>query len=172
MRPIAATTWGRLGQTPVIKVRGRSWTNISAAGALAVAPGRRRRMRQYFRLYEHTINGPTCGEYLRGLLRRIRGPVDIVWDRLKAHTSPDVRRVIEQHPRVRVHQLPSYAPELNPVEQMWCNAKAARLRGVAALDVIDLHLNAEITLEDIGRDQRLLRSFVRNTPLRIPGISS
>lgn len=172
MRPLAATTWGRVGQTPVIKVRGRSWKNISAAGALAISPGPRRHIRQFFRLYEHTIKGPVCAAYVRALLRRVRGPVDLVWDRLKAHKSAEVRRVLERHPRVRVHLLPAYAPELNPVEPMWSNAKGVRLRGVAADDEIDLSLDAELTLEDIGEDQHLLRSFVRATPLRIPGISS
>lgn len=170
MRPIAATTWGKIGQTPVIRVRGR-WKNVSAVGMLAISPGPRRRIRQLFRLYEHAINKATCAEYVRWLLRRVRGSVEMVWDRLPAHKSAEVRRVLERHPRARVHLLPSYAPELNPVEQMWCNAKAARLRGVAADDEIDVALDAQITLEDIASDQHLLRSFVRNTPLRIPGIS-
>jgi hypothetical protein len=171
MRPIAATTWGKIGQTPVIKTRGR-WKNVTAVGMLVISPRPRRRIRQLFRLYDHSIDKTTCAEYVRWLLRQVRGPVDIVWDRLPAHKSADVQRVLERHPRARVHLLPKYAPELNPVEQMWCNGKAARLRGVAADDEIDLALDAEITLEDIGSDQNLLRSFVRNTPLRIPGISS
>ena len=36
MRPAAATTWSKVGQTPMIKVRG-SWKNVSAAGALVIS---------------------------------------------------------------------------------------------------------------------------------------
>ncbi len=156
----------------MIKIRGRGWKKISAAGALAIAPGPRRHIRQYFKLYSHALDGPTCAEYLTHLLRRVRGPIDLVWDRLSAHLSPEVAAEVARRPRLRVHLLPTYAPELNPVEQMWSNAKAAKLRGVAAEDEIDLRLDTEIALEDIRGDQHLLRSFVRNTPLRIPGISS
>jgi len=156
----------------VIKIRGRGWKKISAVGALAIAPGPRRHMRQYFRLYPHTIDGPTCAEYVRALCRAVPGPIELVWDRLKVHESPEVMAVLRQFRRVHTHLLPSYAPELNPVEPMWSSAKAARLRGVAADDEIDLRLDAQITLEDIGHDQHLLRSFVRQTPLHIPGISS
>jgi len=170
MRPLAATTWSKVGQTPVIKVRG-GWKNVSAAGALVISPGPRRRVRQYFRLYSHTIKAPDCASYMQGLLRRVRGPVDIFWDSLAAHKSALVRRVLERA-RVRVHILPTYAPELNPVEPMWSNAKASRLRGVAADTLIELGMNAYSVLENIGRDQPLLRSFVRSTPLRVPGITS
>lgn len=98
--------------------------------------------------------------------------MDILWDRLTAHKSVPVRRLLERHQRVRVHLFPSYAPELNPVEQMWCNAKAQRLRGVAAEDETDLNLNTTSALREIGDAQHLLRSFIRNTPLRVTGISS
>lgn len=156
----------------MIKIRGRGWKKISATGALAIAPGPRRHIRQYFRLSPSAVDGPACAEYLTHLLRRVRGPIDLVWDRLSAHRSPEAAAVLRRSPRVRVHWLPTYAPELNPVEQMWSNAKAAKLRGVAADDEIDLSLDAQLTLDEIGEDQHLLRSFVRNTPLRIPGISS
>lgn len=75
------------------------------------------------------------------------------------------------HRRVRVHLLPSYAPEFNPVEPMWAKAKAGKLRGVAADDEIDLHLDTHHLLSQIGWQQALLRSFFHATPLRIPGIS-
>ena len=137
-----------------------------------MSSGPRRRVRQLFKLYDHAINGPTCAEIVRGLMRAVRGPVDLVWDRLSAHLSPEVRAEITRRPRLRVHLLPAYAPELNPVEGMWSSAKASRLRGVAADDEIQLRLDAQLALEDIGGDQALLRSFIRHTPLRIPGISS
>lgn len=170
MRPAAATTWSKVGQTPMIKVRG-SWKNVSAAGALVISPGPRRRVRQYFKLYEHTIKAPDCADYVRVLLAQVRGPIDLFWDSLPAHKSKLVREVLNR-PRVRIHVLPTYAPELNPVEPMWSNAKTAKLRGVAADTLPELKTNASVVLTDISRDQHLLRSFVRATPLRIVGISS
>jgi len=51
------------------------------------------------------------------LLRRLAGPLLIVWDRLPAHRSRITRDFIaSQETRLWVEYLPGYAPELNPVE--------------------------------------------------------
>lgn len=175
-KPPRRTTWGAVGRTPVVKISGRGWKKISAAGVLTVSPGgrraSRRRVGQLFRLYDHDIDGPTCAEFLRGLLRRVRGPVTLLWDRLNVHRAPAVRAVLARHPRVEVHWLPTYAPELNPVEPMWGNGKEVKLRGIVPADGIDLEVEAHLALEDIAHDQPLLRSFIEATPLRVPGITS
>ena len=78
-KPARRTTWGALGKTPVVKIAGLEWTKISAAGAITVSPGgrggRRRRVGQFFRLYEQDIDRPRCAEFLRELLREVPGPV-------------------------------------------------------------------------------------------------
>lgn len=159
----------------MVKVSGRGWKKVSAAGALTVSPGGRgcgrRRVGQFFRLYDKDINGDLCAEFLRALLRRVRGPVTLIWDGLGVHRSPAVRAVLARHERVEVHRLPSYAPELNPVEPLWGNGKEVRLRGMVPADGDDLEVEAHIALEDIGRDHNLLRSFFKATPLHVPGIT-
>lgn len=174
-KPARRTTWGALGRTPVVKIAGRGWTKISAAGALTVSPGGRRargrRVGQFFRLYEQDIDGPTCAEFLRELLREVRGPVTLIWDGLGVHRAPAVRAVLARSKRVEVHRLPSYAPELNPVEPMWGNGKGVKLRGIVPDDGDDLEVEAHLALEDIASDQRLLRSFFAATPLAVPGVT-
>lgn len=160
----------------MIKIAGRGWKKISAAGALTVSPGGRggkgRRVGQFFRLYEHDIDGPTCAEFLRALLRRVRGRVTLIWDGLAVHRSPAVKAVLARNKRVEVHRLPSYAPELNPVEPMWGNAKGVKLRGIVPEDLDDLHIETSLALEDVAQDQTLLRAFFKATPLAVPGITT
>lgn len=175
-QPARRTTWGRLGKTPVVKIAGRGWKKISAAGALTVSPGgrrgTRRRVGQFFRLYEHDIDGATCAEFVRALLRRVRGPVTLLWDGLAVHRAPAVKTVLARFERVEVHRLPSYAPELNPVEPMWGNAKGAKLRGFVPEDLDDLEIETDLALTDIAHDPDLLRSFFTASPLTIPGITT
>ncbi|MCC6429242.1 MAG: hypothetical protein IT435_20775 [Phycisphaerales bacterium] len=71
-----------------------------------------------------------------------------------------------------VHRLPSYAPELNPVEPMWGHTKGVGLRGFVPGDVIDLEIEAGCVLDEIAEKQSLLRSFFRATPLTVPGITT
>ncbi len=48
------------------------------------------------------------------------GPIDLVWDNLNAHKSRFVKELLIDHPRLSVHYLPPYAPDLNAVEGVWC----------------------------------------------------
>jgi putative transposase len=174
--PARRTTWGLVGKTPVMKIHGRGWKKINAASALTVSPGGRggrgRRVGHHFRLYEQNINGPTFAEFVAGVLRAVRGPVTFVWDRLRAHNAPPVRAVLAKRKGVRVYLLPKYAPELNPDEGVWSNSKEVKLRGIVSDDIDDLEVNAHIALEDITRDQPLLRSFFKGVPLVIPGVNT
>ena len=174
--PARRTTWGLVGKTPVLKISGRGWKKINAAGALTVSPGgrggARRRVGQHFQLYEQNIDGPTFAGFVQGLLRTVRGPVTIIWDGLRVHDSPPVRAVLAKRKGVEVYWLPKYAPELNPVEGLWANGKEVKLRGVVSDDIDDLEVETAIALEDIAHDQRLLRSFFNATPLSVPGITT
>lgn len=175
-KPTRQTTWGRTGKTPVLRIAGRGWKKISIAGALTVSPGGRRsgkrRVGQFFRLYEHDIDGPTCAAFVRELLRAVRGPVILLWDGLAVHRSPAVRALLATRPRVEVIRLPSYAPELNPVEPMWGHAKGVGLRGYVPGDGLDLEVEADCVLHEIGHHQRLLRGFFKATPLAVPGVTT
>jgi len=123
-------------------------------------------------LYDHDINGPTFAEFLGALLRRFRGPVTLVWDGLAVHRAQAVKAVLARSPRVHVHRLPSYAPELNPVEQVWAHTKGHGLRGYVPENEIDLRLEAECVLDDLNSRRDLLRSFFKATPLAIPGVTT
>lgn len=128
-------------------------------------------MASYFRLFDRDIDGDRCAEFVRGLLREVRGPITLLWDGLAVHRSMPVKMLLSKHPRLAVHRLPAYAPELNPVEPMWGHSKGVGLRGFVPEDVDELHIEAELVLDAIGENQRLLRSFVAATPLTIPGIT-
>lgn len=162
---------------------GRGWKKISVAAALTVSPGSagrgggggtvvRRRIGQFFRFFEEDIDGERCAEFVRGLLKRVRGKIVLLWDGLGVHRSPPVKAVLARSPRVTVHRLPSYAPELNPVEPMWGHAKGVGLRGFVPDDEIDLEVEAACVLEEIAERQSLLRSFFKATPLSVPGVTS
>ena len=45
--------------------------------------------------------------------------------RLAEHTSAEMRKLLDKRDWLTVFQLPSYAPELNPVEWVWSPIKAS-----------------------------------------------
>jgi len=114
----------------------------------------------YFRLYPGTVKSPEVVDFLEALVRRINGPLLIVWDRLAAHRSRLVRdhlAGLQEH--IRVEYLPPYAPELNPVEYIWAHWKQHELPNVCPKDYWQLGEAARRTLRRMRRRPRLITAF-------------
>jgi hypothetical protein len=60
------------------------------------------------------------------------GVIVLVWDNLNVHLQAQMRQFIEVTPWLRVFYLPTYAPELNPVEGIWSVFNATVLASLAA----------------------------------------
>lgn len=54
--------------------------------------------------------------FLKSLLRHLRGPVVLLWDRGPIHRRQLVQDFLHRYPRVQAEYFPAYAPELNPAE--------------------------------------------------------
>src|SRR5207253_1090881 len=82
----------------------------------------------------------TLIRFLRHLKRHFRGrPVTLIWDGLGAHTSRVMRAYLARQRRwLHVERLPGYAPELNPIEQVWGNVKVRELANVCAAELTAL----------------------------------
>ena len=63
--------------------------------------------------------------FLRSLLRQLRGPIVILWDRGSVHRDSRVKALIRRPPRLHSEFLPAYAPELNPAEYIWNQTDSA-----------------------------------------------
>jgi hypothetical protein len=109
----------------VVRVRKRGSGRVSIAGLTAYRPGERSRL--FYRTIPHRRRkGEKKGfrerefaAMLDAAHRTLDAPIVLVWDNLNAHVSALMRELIAARPWLRVYQLPSYAPELNPVEGAW-----------------------------------------------------
>ncbi len=108
--------------------------------------------------------------FLRELLRHLRGPVIVIWDRLNAHRSRHTSAFIMSRDRLSTEFLPAYAPQLNAIEGLWSDLKYHRMPNHGISDVDELATRAEQEAEMVGARQDLLRSFVARTdlPIRLP----
>jgi len=118
LRPPKGRTWGRRGQTPVVKVTGGHDTRVSLAALIAVRSGCRPRLiyRTHRARRGDKRKGFTETDYARFLdaaHQQLRGPVVLVWDGLNTRTSRAMRELIAAQDWLTVYQLPAYAPELN-----------------------------------------------------------
>jgi putative transposase len=87
-------------------------------GVLAVTPAERR-IKLHLQSYRESISGDEVIRFLRHLLRHVKGPIVLVWDKHPIHRRRKVQDFLEQHPRLHVYEFPTSAPELDPTEFVW-----------------------------------------------------
>lgn len=151
----------------------KSWTrhhrHLSLIGAITISP-RRRRLGWYLNFHpDQSIRQEQVIEFLRGLLRHVRGHLFLIWDRLNAHRGKRVRCFIAKHQRLHVEFLPSYAPELNPNEYGWSYLKCRKLANYSPDNLEALAHAVQTKTNEIQGQQTLLCGFLRATklPLRL-----
>ena len=111
------------GKAPIIKVPGRKRQKVSLIAALTLAP-RQNRIGLYFRCFpDRHVTQVEAAQFMRDVLKHLRGQVHVIWDRGDTHKGDAIRGLHRDYPRLTSHWLPSYAPELNPVEFVWNHAK-------------------------------------------------
>lgn len=114
------------------------------------------------------MRGEQAACFLHRVLAEYPGiPVDVVWDGLSAHRSPMVKEVVEANPRLTLHRLPGYAPDLNAAEGVWSLTKYHRMANHAISEVEELHQTARHHLEQVGKDPDLLRSCFEGAGLAL-----
>ncbi|MEU9959728.1 transposase [Streptomyces sp. NPDC050982] len=125
MTPPTSRTWARRGRTPVIRFRGRSLCRISIAALACYKPGERSKLIYRPRRDDGWRNARKSFAWTdyRDLLiaahQQLGGPIVLVWDNLDVHLAAGMRQFIAGRDWLTVYQLPSYAPDLNPVEGIW-----------------------------------------------------
>lgn len=157
-RPHRCRTWAPRGQTPILQYN-FNWKSLSAVAGLTF-------LNFYFRLYAGSIKSPQVVDFLKALVRHIRQPLTLVWDRLPAHRSRLVQDYIAGlDGRIIQEYLPAYAPELNPVEYIWAYWKQHELPNVCPKDYWQLNEAARRTLRRMPRRRRLITAFWQQASL-------
>ncbi|MGA6159499.1 transposase [Stenotrophomonas sp. NPDC087984] len=113
MTPPRARSWGRVGRTPVVRVRGRGSGRVSMAGMVCYKPGKRSRLIYAAREYHGRKDEPKRFGWkdLRNLLVRARiqlgGPIVLVWDNVRLHLTAGIREFIAANAHwLTVFQMP------------------------------------------------------------------
>lgn len=166
MGPHVRRSWAPRGCTPVLRRRGRARQKVSVIAALSISPARAS-VRGWFDFEpQGGFDGARIVTFLQQLLRSLRVPVVLVWDRLKAHVGEPVKGWLQANAhRIQAELLPAYAPELNPVELIWGHAKTHTLANYAPTEFEDLLVATAFTSLSIGSDEPLLRSMLAHCPL-------
>ena len=168
LNPVVRRSWAVIGRTPVIDADGGHRGKVSVIGGVSVSPTARR-----LGLYFATAPGGYFAagevvEFLRDLLKYLRGKVVVVWDRGNNHKGPVVRKFLARNRRLRLEMLPAWAPELNPVEAVWSWLKYGELANFVPAGIGPLDDEVIDRLIELKFDPDLLRSLWERSDLPFP----
>lgn len=163
--PTRRRTWAPVGQTPVIPYNYRH-DRLSTLGTLTVSP-KRQHLGLYLRFQAGSVKGVHVADFLRTLLRQLRGHVILLWDRARMHRGRAIEAVRQAYPRLHVEEFPAYAPELNPTEQLWNDWKGHTANSLLQ-DLRDLRRRLYANTRRVRRSQQKLRSFLLASKLPSP----
>lgn len=164
--PVVRRTWAPRGETPVLIHTGANWKRLSVAGALAFRwDGRRTRF--FFQTQAGTYTDVRLITFLHDLKRHFRGQrVILIWDGLGAHKSHRMLTyVARQHAWLTLERLPAYAPDLNPIEQVWGNVKTRELANFCAPDLTALRRPLRTGFARVRHHPDLAFAFLRHAGL-------
>ena len=168
MAPLVRRTLAPKGQTPLLRHKANHRQKVSLITALTLSPKRQRLGLYFSSLLDDSYDSWTVAWFLRQLLKHLRGPVILICDRGAMHRGPEIRQLQAACPRLEIEYLPPYAPDLNPVEQVWTYLKWHRLCNYAPPDCQTLDAVAADELQKIRKNSDRLRSFWEGSNLPWP----
>lgn len=157
LQPLRRKIWAPVGQTRIRYAWDRH-DRLSVRCALTVAPWQRR-FGLYYDLWDHNCHAVDVMRFLRFVHRRLRCTMLMIWDRWNPHRSAAAQLAQAGCSWLEPHWLPAYAPELDPVEFVWTQAKYGDSADWIPEDVPDLRLHLQQLSEEYRHDPARLYSF-------------
>jgi transposase len=156
LQPTRRRTWALEGQTPIQKAWDRH-DRLSGIGAVSFTPIRHR-LAFYFQLSPGNVVTEDMIWFLNQMHGYFHRTVILIWDRWGVHKAAN--RYFEQHHPNWFHfeELPSYSPDLNPVEQCWKHTKYDELPNFIPEDLDHLQCAATRALNSLHRNDDFLRA--------------
>jgi DDE superfamily endonuclease len=170
LQPTVRRTWGPRGRTPISHAWDRH-DRLSVLSALTVSPGARgaaaagraavRRLAVEHRHHRRAGHAPRPAPPAPPRLPPGAGPL------VGAPIGGAATAGARGDGRIEVEWLPGYAPELNPVEQVWQRAKYTDLANFVPEQAEHLRLELEDSLVKTRGQQAILRSFFAYAKLKL-----
>ncbi len=159
--PGVIRTYAPRGVTPVL----REWQtrdHLSVMGAVTTEG------KVYSLVRQESLTGLHTIAFLVHL-RRVAAPRLLgIWDRSPIHRRVAVTEYLAgTDGAVRIEFLPAYAPDLNPVEDLWNYLKNVEMRNLVLLDLEQLHMEFHLALGRVRQKSGLISSFFGGAHLQL-----
>jgi transposase len=152
----SGTTWALKGKTPIVESTGaRFGINMIAA----ITPGGT----MSFMIVQGTVRAEQICNFLKRLMHDHDRKVFLIWDGHPTHKAKKVKKCIESYEgRLQVFLLPSYSPDLNPIEQLWNHTKSKAVGRKVVFGPDQLKSSIVSKLRSLQKLPKIISSFFRH----------
>jgi transposase len=156
-------TYAPRGQTPVLRVP-YTHDHFSVMSGLTPAG------ELYTLVREFALTSHESVLFLQHLSRHLATPLLVIWDGAPIHRTKEIPPFLATvgTTALWLEALPSYAPDLNPVEGVWRQLKLVELANVACHELLELRDELDLAFSRLRRHPALLRSFFAEARLALP----
>lgn len=154
--PMLVRTYAPVGQTPVLHEH-LTRDHLSAMSGITLEG------KLYMIEQERAFKGEDVVRFLKHLMRQIGGKLLVIWDGAPIHRSQAVKDFLVSGAtrRVRLEQLPGYAPDLNPDEGIWKHLKCVELKNLCCQSLSELRVELRKAKERLRHKRDVILGCIR-----------
>jgi transposase len=163
-QPNVRKTWAVRGKRPEIRVKQGSRDKLSIISAVTWDG------ELFFSVHGHNLTDKDTVRFLRRLIREVVGKkILVLWDGLIIHRSGRVKRfLLKNSEKVTARRFPTYAPELNPDEQVWNLAKHGDLANWCPVDKREMKRVINREMRKLKSEKTRVASAIRHAKIPLP----
>jgi transposase len=154
--PTVVRTYAPVGQTPILHEQ-FTRDHLSAMSGITLE-GKLLMLEQ-----ERAFKGEDVVRFLKHALGQIPGKLLIIWDGSPIHRSKVLKEFLKggASERIRLEQLPGYAPDLNPDEGIWKHLKYVELKNLCCQSLAQLRIELRKAKERLRHKKHAILGCIR-----------
>jgi transposase len=151
-----------VGQTPVLQEE-LSRDHLSAISAISLEG------KLYMMEQERAFKAEDVVRFLKHLLRQIPGKLLVIWDGSPIHRGRAVKDYLSggASRRLKLEQLPGYAPDLNPDEGVWKHLKCVELKNLCCQSLSELKVELGKAKERLRHKRDVILGCIRQPGFQV-----
>jgi transposase len=154
--PMVVRTYAPVGKTPVLREK-RTRDHLSAMSAITLEG------KLYMTFQERAFKAEDAVRFLKHLMRQIPGKLLVIWDGSPIHRGGVVKDFLSSGAsrQLKLEQLPSYAPDLNPDEGIWKHLKCVELKNLCCESLAELKIELRKAKERLRQKREVILGCIR-----------
>jgi transposase len=154
--PMVVRTYAPVGKRPILHEH-LSRDHLSAMSGITLEG------KLYMLEQERAFKGEDVVRFLKHLMPQIPGKLLVIWDGSPIHRGQAVKEYLAggAASRVRLEQLPGYAPDLNPDEGVWKYLKCVELKNLCCRSLSELKIELRKAKERLRHKRDIILGCIR-----------